>query len=214
MEALLKRTTPSLLTATNELIGRIQVWKRVGGKTSLVPPEYGRDMYQQQWLDHNGRPQQYRAMSIGRTVTIIGVTHDKKVILVGEFFQGPGVPLIALPGGGIKRGESATQAATRELLEETGYSGDTVIDLGDRYFMPRHSPSRVHVVLITNCRRTSPPTQDPDEDVHTLLADAHEWFELCTDPEHPVVDQNALSATLLAFSHLGWCKFSFSGMRG
>lgn len=57
----------------------------------------------------------------------VAVIYGNNVLLVRPWY---GRQIWALPGGGVKKGESAPQAAVRELREETGI---TVNDLGLRY---------------------------------------------------------------------------------
>jgi len=67
----------------------------------------------------------YRLMKVYWALTkpkthgaLIALWHDQKILLIQNSYQ----HLYTLPGGYVRRGESALQAAKRELLEEVGLS--------------------------------------------------------------------------------------------
>lgn len=60
----------------------------------------------------------------GPAVCILSLTDSNKVLLVKQFRPGPEKILLEMPGGAVEKGETPEKAARRELLEETGYSGD------------------------------------------------------------------------------------------
>src|SRR4051794_18721059 len=53
---------------------------------------------------------------------VLALTSAREVVLVREFRPGPEEWLLELPGGNVDGGENASSAATRELLDETGYT--------------------------------------------------------------------------------------------
>ncbi len=55
------------------------------------------------------------------SVVIIGITSDKKIILIREYRESISKTILLLPGGGVKENEKPKEAAIRELEEETGY---------------------------------------------------------------------------------------------
>ncbi|MGD0082338.1 MAG: NUDIX hydrolase [Acidimicrobiales bacterium] len=98
-------------------------------------------------------------------VAIVAVTAGDEVILVRQYRPGPGSVLCELPGGLVDPGESPTDAAARELLEETGYQGDLTV-FGSCW----RSSSEVRrqwLAVATGCRKVAEPT--PGE---------HEWLEV------------------------------------
>ena len=60
----------------------------------------------------------------GPAVCVLALTKDNNVVLTKQFRPGPEKILLELPGGLIDKKESPEEAARREFLEETGYSGD------------------------------------------------------------------------------------------
>ena len=72
----------------------------------------------------------------GPVVCILALTKDNKIVLAKQFRPGPEKVLLELPGGGVDTGETPEEAAKREFLEETGYTGDFQFvgtSLGDAY---------------------------------------------------------------------------------
>ena len=72
----------------------------------------------------NGKTHEFDIKDEMQVVCILGLTKENKVILVEEFRPGMEKTLLEIPGGQVEEGEDPTEAAKREFLEETGYTGE------------------------------------------------------------------------------------------
>jgi len=99
----------------------------------------------------------------GEFVLIVAITPDQKVVLVREYKQAVEQVLLGLPAGAVKKGESPTDAALRELREESGYVGDTdsCQAFGPFFNSPDKSTEKHHVVLVRGVWKQGPA--DPEE---------------------------------------------------
>jgi 8-oxo-dGTP pyrophosphatase MutT (NUDIX family) len=86
--------------------------------------------------------------------------------------------VLALPKGHIDPGESAAEAATREVREETGVEATLVEKLGDvRYWYQREGDRVLKVVSFFLFRYRSGSVRDHDHEV-----DSAEWVPLDEAP--------------------------------
>lgn len=106
----------------------------------------------------------YEIKKEGSPVCVLALTKDRKVIIVKVFRPGPMKVLYELPGGGKGKGEDALEAIKRELLEETGYTGDFEFigtSLADAYSTMLRSN-----FVATNCvkiKEIDPVDREPQE---------------------------------------------------
>jgi 8-oxo-dGTP pyrophosphatase MutT (NUDIX family) len=85
-----------------------------------------------------------------------------------------GGEVLALPKGQIDAGESAAEAAAREVREEAGVTGELVEKLGDvRYWYQRDGERVLKVVSFFLFRYRSGSVRDHDHEV-----DSAEWVPL------------------------------------
>lgn len=91
----------------------------------------------------------------------MALTKDNQVILARQFRPGPNEILNELPGGYIDKDETPEQAAERELLEETGYSGD--FEFIGTCFDCAYSTMERYCFVARNCKKVQEPDLDETE---------------------------------------------------
>ena len=93
-------------------------------------------------------------------VVVAPLTEDGHVIMVRHYRHGPRRITRSLPSGFIEGDESPSEAAKRELLEETGYVAKSWSDLGSFVVDGNRRCGTEHVFLATGATRVAEPTSD------------------------------------------------------
>ncbi|OQY36118.1 MAG: hypothetical protein B6243_03915, partial [Anaerolineaceae bacterium 4572_5.2] len=90
--------------------------------------------------------------------------------LVRQYRYGAEKMTLETPAGMIDPTDaSPADAARRELLEETGYTAEAIIPIGEVDPNPAIQNNRFHVFLALNARRTSEQNLDATEDLSVEL---------------------------------------------
>ena len=106
-------------------------------------------------------------------VNIVPVTAEGKVVMVEQYRFGIGRNTIETPGGMVDPGETSLEAATRELEEETGYSGGQWRYLGAVEPNPAIHDHLCHHWLVEGVVKTGEPAPGEGEAlaVHLMTVD-------------------------------------------
>ncbi len=145
-----------------------------------------------------GREGKYQVLHIPDWANVIALTPDDKVILVSQYRHGLDAITHEIPGGVLEPDEDPATAAARELVEETGYTGEMPVHLGTVHPNPAIQNNACSTWLITGARKTAEPSPDEGEDLtvveiplsqipglmrqgritHSLVVAAFQWLEL------------------------------------
>jgi ADP-ribose pyrophosphatase len=98
------------------------------------------------------------------SVVIVPVDGDELVVVRQSRAGAQGLTL-ELPSGKIEPGESAAEAAVRELAEECGVAAREWRELGGFWAAPAYSTEYVHVWEARELHAADPAELDEDEDV-------------------------------------------------
>ena len=112
----------------------------------------------------------------GPAACVLAITENSNVILAQQYRPGPGKILMELPGGGINTNEKPEDDIKRELLEETGYTGDfkfvgTTLDCA-------YSTMIRYNYLATNCKKIQEPKNEENEFIDVIKLPLKEFKKL------------------------------------
>ena len=102
----------------------------------------------------------------GPVVCVLALTKNNQVVLTKQFRPGPEKILLELPGGVIDKNETPKQAAKREFLEETGYTGDFKF-VGKSWDCAYSTMLRYNFIA-TNCHKIQEQKLDATEFIETV----------------------------------------------
>jgi len=95
----------------------------------------------------------FNRIEVRDAVIIVPIFEDRSMLMIQNYRHGAGTILLELPGGFINENESASDAARRELLEETGYKCDTVESINWFYTWPGRTAQRNFIVVAKGLKR-------------------------------------------------------------
>jgi len=136
-------------------------------------------------------------------VGILALTQSGDVLVVDQYRHGLGEVSRELPAGVIDEGETALEAAKRELLEETGYQAATWRDLAAVAPEPHRGTTRAHFFFAEGAERVAEPNLDECENLEVCVLPTSEL--LASVERGDIVHGVHTGPILLAFRR-GWLK--------
>ena len=104
----------------------------------------------------------YDIRDSGNTACVLAITENNNVVLVKVFRPGPEKILLEMPGGFVGKDEDIKDAISRELLEETGYTGN--FEFVGSAIDDAYSNRIINCFVAKGCRKIKDPvTTEEDE---------------------------------------------------
>ncbi len=139
------------------------------------------DVYQWPQKMFDGSTRTFEHLRRGDSVVIIPVTDTGKIVVMRE--RQPGTDwYLAVPCGGIESGEEPSVAATRELLEETGYK-PTQLDFWFAGQVEHRVDWAIFVFVARGCVRTLSMHDDGGEQIELREVSLEEFLRLASDDQ-------------------------------
>ncbi len=115
----------------------------------------------------DGRRATREVVEHAEVVAVVPLREGEDVLLVRQFRLPTEQVMLEVPAGGVDEGESAAEAAQRELGEECGQRAGRLERLGGFYVSPGFCSEFVHVFLATELEPVE-RRPDPDEELEVV----------------------------------------------
>jgi 8-oxo-dGTP pyrophosphatase MutT (NUDIX family) len=130
------------------------------------------------YCPRTGREHDFHVLESPDWINVISLTPDDRVVLVRQYRHGNRGVCLEIPGGLAESGDTAEQAARRELLEETGYEASELFFLGSACPQPAILNNRSITYLARDVRKVQTPELDDTEDIEVVLVPVSEIPDL------------------------------------
>jgi ADP-ribose pyrophosphatase len=111
-------------------------------------------------------------------VAVIAVTEEGKIVMVEQFRKPLEKTIIEIPAGKLEKGEDPSECAKRELLEETGYSCESMESIGSFYTSPGFADELIHLFFTDSLIQKGEQMTDEDEFVNVIEVSIDEAKEM------------------------------------
>ena len=127
----------------------------------------------------------------------VPVTPEGKLVLVRQYRFAVQGRILEFPAGTLEPAEEPLETVKREIEEETGYRGQKWDKLGEFFLAPGYSDEIIYAFLARDLEKLeTPPKQDEDEDIETVLLTPEELERAILEGEP--VDAKSITSFFLA----------------
>ncbi|HEY9804492.1 MAG TPA: NUDIX hydrolase [Leptolyngbyaceae cyanobacterium] len=127
----------------------------------------------------------------------VPVTPEGKLVLVRQYRFAVQGRILEFPAGTLEPTEEPLETVKREIEEETGYRGQKWDKLGEFFLAPGYSDEIIYAFLARDLEKLeTPPKQDEDEDIETVLLTPEELERAILQGEP--VDAKSITSFFLA----------------
>jgi ADP-ribose diphosphatase len=127
-------------------------------------------------------------------VALVPMVDSDRVCLVRNHRYAVGRQLLEVPAGTIDPGETAEQAAERELIEETGYTAGRMLRITEWFVSPGWATERM-VLFQCEDLRPGPTDHQPDERLEPVVVGWEDAVRMVDD--HQIEDAKSILAILI-----------------
>ncbi len=113
----------------------------------------------------SGKEGRFDVLETKDWVNVVPITPDGKVVLVRQFRFGVAAETLEFPAGAVEPGEDPIEAAKRELREETGSSGTSIVATGRCAPNPAFLNNHCHHFVALGVEFKQPPALDGLEEL-------------------------------------------------
>lgn len=102
-------------------------------------------------------------------INVVPLIADHHVVMIRQYRHGSRKVTLEIPGGLVDPGDTPEKAAVRELLEETGYQAEELVQIGVVNPNPALFNNRCHTYAARNVKKIRDPMPDQAEDIEVVL---------------------------------------------
>ncbi len=114
-------------------------------------------------------------------INVLALDKNQHVILTRQYRHGIGATVLELPSGSVDKGEPPIDTARRELLEETGYHFDNIIQTSVVSPNPGNHANLVYSFLAIGGEKIKEPSFDETEEIETVIISLNDFKKLLAD---------------------------------
>lgn len=112
-----------------------------------------------------GQVLSFNVVEMADCVQVVPVLTTGDILMVRQYRHGAAAPSLEFPAGRMEPGESAADAAARELREEAGFAAQDIRLMQTIRPDPAILTNRIHTLVARACERVCEPSQDEGEAV-------------------------------------------------
>lgn len=148
----------------------------------------------------------YYVMEYPEWVNAVAITEDNKILMVKQYRHAANEISIETPGGCVDPTDATFEDGIRELLEETGYSFETVHSLGRISTIHLPAVNWMHMFIALGGRKIQDQNLDPNEQIEVLELSLEELMQLVD--EKRIIQAMHVSTIFYALRYLNKINYT------
>ena len=158
----------------------ITPWETIESTTGIKSKIFRHRVVKRKSPD-SGESGEFDVIDCFNWVNIVALTKDNKVVIVKQYRHGSDSVTLEIPGGAVDTSENPLVAGRRELLEETGYSCESLELIGKVNPNPAFMTNSCFTYLAKECVKTDQQNLDHLEEIDVELYGLSEIKNMIND---------------------------------